>query len=222
MAALLTLFTLLLVGRLAATEWQSYQRAAASRVAIDPLCQALVAAEMVSREHGPSNGLLGDGGLARAQRRSAVNDARLRTDTAFTALRQVLTRTEGGPRWHDAGQQFAAASAGGHDSIDPAGFEAPYGPDLNTLFKLRDALLARAGARADAEREHEHASATLVMAAGGRRRDGRCGQRGAPRRPLRPALCAQARNASDSCHTRSSRLACTRCTIGGSPAPGGP
>lgn len=60
LAALLTLFTLLLVGRLAATEWQSYQRAAAGRAAVDQLHQALTAAERVSRERGPSNGLLAD------------------------------------------------------------------------------------------------------------------------------------------------------------------
>lgn len=109
LAALLTLFTLLLVGRLAATEWQSYQRAAAGRAAVDQLHQALTAAERVSRERGPSNGLLGDDGSAQAQRRSALDDARGHTDTAFTALRQVLTRQDGSARWRDAGQQFAAA-----------------------------------------------------------------------------------------------------------------
>lgn len=111
LAALLTLFTLLLVGRLAAIEWQQYQRAAAGLVAVDQLRQALVAAEMVSRERGPSNGLLGDGGPAQAQRRSAVDAARQRTDTAFGALRQVLAGGHGEPRWIDAGQQVGAAGA---------------------------------------------------------------------------------------------------------------
>lgn len=109
LAALLTLFTLLLVGRLAATEWQTYQRAVAGRVAVDQLRHALAAAEMVSRERGPTNGLLGDGLPTQPPRRSALDEARVRTDAAFNTLQQVLAGGEDRPRWRDAGQRFAAA-----------------------------------------------------------------------------------------------------------------
>jgi len=60
LAALLALTTAALVGRLSVTAWQSDERAAVSLQSVKQLRLALVAVEMVSRERGPTNGMLGE------------------------------------------------------------------------------------------------------------------------------------------------------------------
>jgi len=109
LAALLALATAVLVGRMATTEWQTLQRAGASLKAVDELWLALLAAEMVSRERGPTNGVLGDISPPRAERVAALTEARARTDHAFDALQHVLPATTIDPIRRDAAQRFAAS-----------------------------------------------------------------------------------------------------------------
>lgn len=109
LAALLALATAVLVGRMATTEWQTLQRASASLKAVDQLRLALLAAEMVSRERGPTNGVLGDVSPPRPERVAALTEARARTDHAFDALQHVLPATTIEPIRRDAAQRFAAS-----------------------------------------------------------------------------------------------------------------
>jgi diguanylate cyclase (GGDEF)-like protein len=90
LAALLVLATIMLVGRIAMTEWHAYERAADSLQNVGQLRLALQAAEMVSRERGPTNGVLGDDTPAQPERIAALTQARGRTDQAFSRLQQVL------------------------------------------------------------------------------------------------------------------------------------
>ena len=111
LAAILTLATALLVGRIASVEWQNAVRAAEGRTAVADLRQALAAAEMVSRERGPTNGVLGDDTPPQPQRRALLAEARSRTDAAFAALHQVLDTGPTDDRRLNATRQFRQAEA---------------------------------------------------------------------------------------------------------------
>lgn len=111
LAAMLTLATALLVGRIASVEWQNAVLAAEGRTAVADLRQALAAAEMVSRERGPTNGVLGDDTPPQPQRRERLADARSRTDAAFAALRRVLDTGPTDARHQNATRQFHRAEA---------------------------------------------------------------------------------------------------------------
>ncbi len=102
LAAMLTLATALLVGRVATVEWRNQDLAAVGRESVSELRRALAAAEMVSRERGPTNGVLGDDTPPQPQRRERLAEARARSDAALAALGQVLVD---GP--HDARHQNA-------------------------------------------------------------------------------------------------------------------
>jgi len=88
LGVLVLVATVVLVGRMATTEWQSVHNASASLRALDQLQQGLVAVEMVSRERGPTNAALGDGLPAAPERAEALRAARQRTDRAFAELLQ--------------------------------------------------------------------------------------------------------------------------------------
>jgi len=109
LATLLALATATLVGRMAVTEWQTVQRATASLKAVSQLHLALLAAEMVSRERGPTNGVLGDASPPRPERLQALTEARARTDRAFDALQQALPLITSEALRRDAVQRFAAS-----------------------------------------------------------------------------------------------------------------
>ncbi|WP_298207664.1 diguanylate cyclase [Acidovorax sp.] len=57
---------------------------------LDQLRLGLLAAEMVSRERGPTNGALGDALPMRQSQAQALKEARARTDQAFDALAQAV------------------------------------------------------------------------------------------------------------------------------------
>lgn len=90
LGALVLLATLVLVGRMATTEWQFVRLASQSLRLLEPLGRGLLAAEMVSRERGPTNAALGDVLPLPATRREALEQARRRTDEAFEALLETL------------------------------------------------------------------------------------------------------------------------------------
>lgn len=90
LGALVLVATMVLVGRLATTEWQSVHKASESLRLLEQLQRGLVAVEMVSRERGPTNGALGDALPMAQPRAQALQEARARTDQAFEALRQAV------------------------------------------------------------------------------------------------------------------------------------
>ncbi|CAN7589734.1 GGDEF domain-containing protein [Acidovorax sp. LjRoot194] len=90
LGALILLATVLLVGRVATTEWQSVRKATHSLHALDELQLGLRAVEMLSRERGPTNAALGDGLPAAPERLKALRDARERTDHALAQLQQSV------------------------------------------------------------------------------------------------------------------------------------
>jgi diguanylate cyclase (GGDEF)-like protein len=88
---LLAVTVLVLSAHIVALEWERADRATRGLEAIERLRHMLVAAEMASRERGPSNGLMGDitpGGDA--VRLARLDEARARTDAAFSTLQQAL------------------------------------------------------------------------------------------------------------------------------------
>ncbi|MDA8445026.1 GGDEF domain-containing protein [Paracidovorax valerianellae] len=107
--ALVVLATMLLVGRIATTEYQLVRASAASVEAIDQLRAGLLAAEMVSRERGPTNGALGGASPLPAELQQALAQARTRTDRAFDALHGVLSARAGDAMRVDAARRVAAA-----------------------------------------------------------------------------------------------------------------
>lgn len=90
LGALVLVATIALVGRMATTEWQSVHNASESLRLLDQLRLGLLAAEMVSRERGPTNGALGDAVPMRPTQAQALQDARARTNQAFSALSQAV------------------------------------------------------------------------------------------------------------------------------------
>lgn len=107
-ATALVLIVLVGVGQLVHVEWRRFERSEQARHAVRELRVALVAAEMVSRERGPSNGVLGDmtpgGDPVIADR---LVRARARTDEAILAY-QGLLKDSDLSAWH----QQAASDAG--------------------------------------------------------------------------------------------------------------
>lgn len=93
LGAALLLLVLALLARLVTAEVQNHQRAKLAEHLVGDLRVALQAAEMVSRERGPTNGALGEGLPARAEVVAALKQARDRTDSALQALHSTL-RTE--------------------------------------------------------------------------------------------------------------------------------
>jgi len=111
MAIGLVLVFLLVEARLVQLEWRQLQRAEDGQQAVARLRLALVAVEMLSRERGPANGVLGDDAPSgNPALREALAVARRRTDQAFADFRFVLRREEGNPRYHKAVQQADAFS----------------------------------------------------------------------------------------------------------------
>ena len=116
---LLAVTVLVLSAHIVAIEWERADRASRGLEAIERLRHMLVAAEMASRERGPSNGLMGDkvpGGDP--ERTVRLSEARVRTDAAFTTLEQALDAS--GHRRDDvsaAVRQAVRNLAAGRDEI---------------------------------------------------------------------------------------------------------
>ena len=87
----LVLIVLTGVARLVSLEWAQFEQSRQAQQAVQRLRVVLVAAEMLSRERGPSNGLLGEatpGGKPEQVER--LRRARARTDEAFAAYQRAL------------------------------------------------------------------------------------------------------------------------------------
>lgn len=96
----LVVVVLVCVTRLVSLEWRQYEQSSLARQAVQKLRVTLVAAEMVSRERGPMNGVLGD--LSPAGDpvlRERLRQARARTDAAFDAYQRALDEARTGPVW---------------------------------------------------------------------------------------------------------------------------
>lgn len=91
----LVLVVLIGVARLVSLEWRQFEQSSLARQAVQKLRVTLVAAEMVSRERGPMNGVLGDlspGGDPALRER--LQQARASTDAAFDAYQRVLNEAD--------------------------------------------------------------------------------------------------------------------------------
>ena len=96
----LVLVVLVGVARLVSLEWLQFEQSRLARQSVQKLRVTLVAVEMVSRERGPMNGVLGDlsaGGDPVLRQR--LQQARARTDAAFDAYQQALLESEPVPQW---------------------------------------------------------------------------------------------------------------------------
>lgn len=88
------------VVRLVGLEWRQFEQSRLARQAVQKLRVTLVAAEMVSRERGPMNGVLGDlSARGDPVLRENLRKARVRTDAAFDAYMQTLQDAKPGKAW---------------------------------------------------------------------------------------------------------------------------
>jgi len=111
LGALILAATVLLVGRVATTEWQSVRKATRSLHALGEFHLGLLAIEMLSRERGPTNAALGDVHPASPQRQQALHDARERTDQALARLQQSLAQSPYARDAATSGQRASLALA---------------------------------------------------------------------------------------------------------------
>ncbi|MEK8086192.1 diguanylate cyclase [Aquabacterium sp. A3] len=108
-AICLVLAILVVVSRLMLLEWRQFDRAEQAQQAVSRLRLALLASEMVSRERGPANAMLGaDEARGTAAQRESLHIARLRTDVAYSQLNAVLRDTAVTGSSYRARQQVAA------------------------------------------------------------------------------------------------------------------
>ena len=87
----LVLVVVLGVSRFVVLEWRQMRQAEQGLQAVHRLRVSLVLAEMVSRERGPMNGVLGDASAANAALRERLKQARARTDQAYAAFDEVVS-----------------------------------------------------------------------------------------------------------------------------------
>ncbi len=98
----LVLIVLVVVTRLVSLEWAQFDQSRRAQQAVQRLRVVLVAAEMVSRERGPTNGMLGEatpGGTPELVEQLA--QARARTDEALRAYRRVMDEDLAASRHQD-------------------------------------------------------------------------------------------------------------------------
>ena len=138
------------VARLASIGWQQHERAQRALQAVEDLRVVLAAAEMVSRERGPTNAVLGDlTPLGDEALRARLQAARARTDAAFARHLAVMQRDQrgGASRW----RQQARAEA---ESLDAA---------LKQARARVDALAARPGEQRSAQEIRESVQAMVDL-----------------------------------------------------------
>ena len=98
----LVLVVMLGVARFVMLELAQFERASQGMQAVGKLRVALVAAEMVSRERGPTNGVLGDASAGDPALRAALSQARARTDRAIADFQRVLSHEGANLRYQQA------------------------------------------------------------------------------------------------------------------------
>lgn len=119
LSILLSLTMLAMVADRVDQAWRDVGRANQGRDAVLLLQDMLVAAEMASRERGPSNALLGSEPSEYPLRKEKLKAARDRTDAAFSALNQRLQNLDMQERpAHLAYIQAAAYLQAGREAID--------------------------------------------------------------------------------------------------------
>jgi len=133
-ALLVALATTLLVARLVTHEWRALRRVMVAAQAVADLRLSLLATEMVAREGGPANGLLGDAASAAPQRLQALSDARQRSDRALDALAQALL---------DRQPAAAATLATARDALAQARHQVDALGALPRFERTADAIRAR-------------------------------------------------------------------------------
>jgi len=138
--AVLLLLMAARVGRMTTVEWQAVRHASASEVAVQQLRLGLLAAEMVSRERGPSNAVLGAALPAKAEQLQALQVARERTDQALAALQQVLPLADPEATRRTAAQQLAQASLALREARAAVDHTAALALDLRSPEALRGAV----------------------------------------------------------------------------------
>lgn len=107
----LVLVVVLGVSRFVVIEWRQMRQADQGLQAVHRLRVALVLAEMVSRERGPMNGVLGDASAANAALRERLKQARARTDQAYAAFDEVVSADDGAAHDPLTARQAAAFRA---------------------------------------------------------------------------------------------------------------
>lgn len=80
----------LVAGRIMFVDWRELRRAEQAVVLIEQLRLGMIAAEMVSRERGPANGVLGAEAPANEALKTSLAQARDRTDQAYAAFAKAL------------------------------------------------------------------------------------------------------------------------------------
>ena len=91
--ALLALVVVAMFGRIMLSDWQKYRDSEAGLLSMELARKAMVAAEKVSFERGPTNGVLGDGVPADPAKAQRLALARQRTDAALADLRAAIARS---------------------------------------------------------------------------------------------------------------------------------
>jgi diguanylate cyclase (GGDEF)-like protein len=112
LALVMMLATLTGVGRVAWVEWRALRQANLAESSTGQLRLALWAVEHVSRERGPTNGVLGDATPPNPDRHAALVQARQRSDEAFNALERALpTSAARSPSRNDLRRELLLARA---------------------------------------------------------------------------------------------------------------
>jgi diguanylate cyclase (GGDEF)-like protein len=153
-------------GRILWGEWQHYRAAQGGLYALQLVQQSMAAAEKISYERGPVNGVLGDGEPADPAKRAGLAAARLASDQALAQLERELA----------ASPLAAAVDSGaghGHDGAPAANPSASLRSSLAAARREIDALAAlpraeRAPARLTAAVEQMFALVPRVLATVGR------------------------------------------------------
>ena len=107
---LLTLMSILLSG-IVYPEWRTAHATANGLAAMGVLNKALVAAEKVSFERGPSNGVLGDGDHRDPAKLAKLVHARAVSDAAMTALDEAIAAAPQTPQTRRAAEVLRRAHA---------------------------------------------------------------------------------------------------------------
>lgn len=95
----------LVVGRIMFVDWRELRRAENAVVLIEQLRLGMVAAEMVSRERGPANGVLGAEAPTSEVLKASLVQARERTDQAYAAFAKALREVPQQGRRQSIGRQ---------------------------------------------------------------------------------------------------------------------
>ncbi|MFZ5525700.1 MAG: diguanylate cyclase [Pseudomonadota bacterium] len=101
----LFIMAVLVVGRIMFVDWRELRRAEHAVVLIEQLRLGMITAEMVSRERGPANGVLGAEAPTSEALKVSLAQARGRTDQAYAAFAKALREVPQQGRRQSIGRQ---------------------------------------------------------------------------------------------------------------------